>query len=679
MGGQAPPFSFREALMTGHADGAVLQYLEPRPTTMRQITLCPAILALHLAAQLPSPDNWYQIKAWHSEKCVSVPNNGQEDGASLIQWDCVGEDGQAYRFTPVRNGLFKIEVRGRHDMVVTAVLRDWGYDLVQSTWTDRDAQLFSVTPSTGGSLIIASALIDKVWDVADRSSDNGANVQLWESLDATNQRFSLDMAAPSSPLRYENLGPAVNSEIAEVAPMMGVDGRTLYYSRGTPGDIISDGNIMVARMGEDGKWERARRLGGPLETKWHNSVMGILPGDNGMLLWGDHSGGSSLFSFTSRTADGWSVPQPVAFESLDNTGHVWHGNLGADGNTIIMQLYTSKGRDDRDSDILVSFRKEDGGWTTPKPVGPPVNSYHAEHTPYLAGDMRTLYFSSDRPGGKGGQDVYMSKRLDDTWTNWSEPVNLGDTVNSGGWEMYYTIPADGEWAYFSSHSGSIGDADILRVRLKESVRPDPFVVVEGRTLDQKSGGPMGAVIHYEVLGGDGAGGQVASDPATGQYQIALPKGHLYGFYADADGYIPVTENMDLTTLDAFSTLTRDLHLVPIEAGQVVRLNNIFFDTGKADLREASFAELDRLAGLMKARPGMSVELAGHTDDVGGDAENLQLSSDRAASVRAYLLSKGVGERALVAKGYGETAPVAGNDSEAGRQLNRRVELRIIAG
>ena len=146
--------------------------------------------------------------------------------------------------------------------------------------------------------------------------------------------------------------------------------------------------------------------------------------------------------------------------------------------------------------------------------------------------------------------------------------------------------------------------------------------------------------------------------------------------ASAKSYLSVSDNMDLTNLDKYTEITRDLYLVPVEVGQIVRLNNIFFDFAKATLRPESYPELDRVVEFLQKNPTISIDISGHTDNVGSDADNLHLSSARAKAVLEYLMSKGIPPNAVSSTGFGETKPIAGNDTDEGRQLNRRVEFVI---
>jgi outer membrane protein OmpA-like peptidoglycan-associated protein len=172
-------------------------------------------------------------------------------------------------------------------------------------------------------------------------------------------------------------------------------------------------------------------------------------------------------------------------------------------------------------------------------------------------------------------------------------------------------------------------------------------------------------------------GTARSNPSNGDYKIVLPYGRNYGFSAKADGFIAISDNMDLSDVADYKEINRDLYLVPIEIGEVVRLNNIFFDLAKATLRPESFPELDRVVKYMLDNPTMEIAMAGHTDNIGSDDANLTLSADRSKAVKDYIVSKGITENRITSNGFGESKPIASNETDDGRQLNRRVEFTIL--
>jgi outer membrane protein OmpA-like peptidoglycan-associated protein len=372
-----------------------------------------------------------------------------------------------------------------------------------------------------------------------------------------------------------------------------------------------------------------------------------------------------------------------------------------------------------------------------------------------------LYFSSDRPGGKGSYDIWMTRRLDDSWEKWSNPVNLGDSVNTKEWEAYFSLDAKGEYGFIASANVADGHTDIGRVKLSESQKPNSVALVYGNIINSVTKQPMNAELFYDLIPNENNAGVVVSK-FDGKYKLTLPYGNVYSIRASSDKFFSVIDTIDLTTANSYKELHRDLYLTPVvtdgklivdDSGNIVRVNldnevtidssgkiiiinpsknsiaennnsdklnqginpnnsgntgnnnsdksnegnsqnksggsvkvtegmilttnNILFDFSKSILRSESYKELDKVAILMKSNKTMQIELSAHTDAIGGYSSNLKLSEDRANASRQYLLSKGIAADRIIAKGYGETTPVASNTTEEGRQLNRRVEFRVL--
>ena len=478
----------------------------------------------------------------------------------------------------------------------------------------------------------------------------------------------------------ENLGPMINSEYHEVLPVIAPDGKTLYFVRKDHPQntgISRKDDIWYSRLQPDGTWGPALNIGTPLNDDGYNFVSTVMPDNNALLLGNKYYRDGSQdegVSLTTRSDSGWSFPKNLEIKNINNLSEWSEYTMSPDGRVIIMSVLRADSIGGRD--LYVSFLKDDDTWTDPENMGTSVNSAYADITPFLAADGVTLYFSSDRPGGFGSNDVYMTRRLDYTWKNWSDPRNLGYPINTPGWDAYYTVPANGEFAYFVSTASGYGKGDIFRITLPESARPMPVMLVSGKVRDI-DGKVVPAVIEYERLSDGKTIGTAHADPKTGEYKIALPMGNEYGFHAESDGYYPVSAHLDLTDLSSFDEVQRDLVLAPLTRGSSIRLNNIFFDFDMDVLRDESFPELDRLVRMLRERPSMIIAVDGHCDDYGGHEYNMDLSRRRARSVVNYLVSKGISAARLVPRGFGKTRPVATNDTDEGRQLNRRVEYTIM--
>jgi OmpA-OmpF porin, OOP family len=330
-------------------------------------------------------------------------------------------------------------------------------------------------------------------------------------------------------------------------------------------------------------------------------------------------------------------------------------------------------------DIYVSFLQSDNTFSEPKNIGSTINSKADEFGVFLAADLRTLYFSSYGHENYGSADVFTSKRLDDSWTNWSKPLNLGPEINSPNWDGAFRISAKGDYAYISSATEQSieGTSDIHRIKLNTEARPEPVLMIYGKVLNKKTSEPLSANISYNDLKDNKQAGIAISNPKDGSYKIILPIGKTYSFLADKKGFYSISENINVDTLKEYTEIERNLYLAPIEVGEVIRLNNIFFELNKADLKAESAAELDRLIKVLKENNSLVIEIGGHTDSQGADAYNATLSQNRVNTVIDYLTKNGIDKSRLSAKGYGEAKPIASNDTEEGRALNRRVEFTVL--
>ena len=493
-------------------------------------------------------------------------------------------------------------------------------------------------------------------------------------------------------IKMENVGWHVNSELAELRPTISADGNHLFFiCENHPlntkyNSVKNSQDIWYSHRDSFGRWSDAKHMGYPLNTYHYNAVFWISPDNNRILIRnafvdGDYYGNG--VSLCRRLTNGkWSPPQMLKIRNYYkyDQGRQNGASMAQDGQTLL--LYMSEDRGGENNDIYVCFQQADSTWSEPKSLGKKINlKEYNEMTPYLAADGETLYFSSNRPGGLGDNDIWMSKRLDKTWQKWSDPVNLGAPINTTDWDAFFTMDAGGEYAYMSSSQGGYGESDIVRVKLLEKEKPLPVVLVSGTVFNAKTKQPLSASLVYETLPEGTVAGNGVSAPGDGAFKMVLPYDKNYSIRATADKFFAQSENLNLDSLvkAGYKEIHKDLYLVPIEIGAVVRLNNVFFDFDKWNLRPESYVELDRVVKLLAENPSIEIEMSAHTDSRGADDYNFRLSDNRARSVMEYILSKGINASRITSKGYGETKPVATNDTDDGRQLNRRVEFTIVKG
>lgn len=475
----------------------------------------------------------------------------------------------------------------------------------------------------------------------------------------------------------ENLGPAINTSASDLMPRITADGHNLYFGRenyeGNLGGKDDGEDFFVSTL-EGTEWSPAQNMGSPVNSTGIDNIATVST-DNNSVIYAD---GSKFWS-RSRTETGWGEQQEVGVNFV-NEGKHFEACLSADGKAILFTIKNSNNlfynKDEEERDVYVSTQDENGSWSTPINLGPTVNTRLDEVSPFLAADGRTLYYSSEGKPGYGGADIFMTKRIGDGWTKWSEPVNLGPEINSSSFDAYYVLPASGDYAYMVSSLNGFGSTDIVRIKLAKELKPDPVVLVHGKTLDAKTKKPISAEILIGDLITNKEVGEAISDPKTGDYKIVLPYGINYGFHAAAPGHLSVSENLELMKVSTYTEIEKDLYLLPIIVGQTIQLNNVFFEQAKPVLRPESYPELDRLVEIMKENPTMEIELGGYTDNIGKEVSLIVLSQDRVGTVKKYMMAQGIANRRIAGKGYGPANPVVKNDTEEHRKMNRRVEFKI---
>ncbi len=505
----------------------------------------------------------------------------------------------------------------------------------------------------------------------------------------------------------EKLDDNVNSTYIEHSPILSPDGKRLYFSRqyhpDNIGGVDDNEDIWFSELDEEtGGWLPAKNIGPPLNTKGPNFLSSVteINGEEVLILGNRYGKKGRMFagvSIAKRKGDSFTEPQNVIINNEYNYSPNADFFISPDGDVLILSVERDETYGKRD--LYVSFKAINGNWTEPKNIGDDVNTLNEEGAPYLAYNNETLYFSSDGYSGYGGVDIYVTKRLDDSWTKWSEPENLGEGVNSEDDDVYINIPSSGEHIYFT-RGDKDENTDIFRFNKRDfyvdpqdliaesgiesiedieglNVEPQKVVVtISGTVYDSASKEPIAANIMVERLP-DGGKVTDLNSGSDGKYEFSVKSGARYGFLAESDGYLSVSENVDLNGITEPKIVDRDLYLVPIKTGSAIVLNNIFFDFDKAELKTASYSELKRILDLINKNRINKIAITGYTDDLASEDYNLNLSRGRAQAVSGYLTEKGVDENMLIVTGKGESDPMVPNTSPENRSKNRRVEFKVL--
>ncbi len=511
---------------------------------------------------------------------------------------------------------------------------------------------------------------------------------------------------PGEPLNVTDLGDSISAHDTasayepSILPVIIPDGNTIYFTTLHP----NTGEDVMYSSRVRGSWTKATMLPPPITTVNSESVTGISPDGNMLLLFGNYPGGPlrGNIYYSVKDSDGsWSkvkpFPAPINSDYFDGDG-----KMTSDGNAILFvsdrpggiggyhpkvslndpDAATYHGSNWGNTDIYVSVKQSDGSWGQAINLGSTINTPYAERSPFLHPDGKTLYFSSEGHAGLGYLDIYKSTRLNDSsWTEWSEPVNLGREINTAEDDWGYVTSTDGKTAYMSMpRNKGNGAGSIYSMTLPQAAKPAEVATVMGTVTDE-NGKPLSASIQWEDLETGKPVGELSSDPIAGDYFITLPLHKNYGYHAEKVGYFPVSNHLDLRGQDTAVHVSQHIVLVSVKSMQqndvAVSLNNIFFDRDAAKLRPESFPELFRLMDILKQAPGTRIEVAAYTDNTGSYSHNLELSKQRAESVVAFLVAKGCDTTTLVPMGYSDAKPIASNETEEGRAMNRRVEFKFL--
>lgn len=475
------------------------------------------------------------------------------------------------------------------------------------------------------------------------------------------------------------LPDGINTRYPEYLPMLDPTGRKLYFTSDRKGgisneladDVDFDEDLFFIEK-KDGMWSVPQLMPEPINTT-SNDGAASFSADGQMMVYGacgreDGVGSCDLY-ISYLDGNKWS--KPVNMGNVVNSSS-WdaHSTISYDGNKIIFISNRAGGYGS--GDLYMTEQNIFGDWGIPVNMGSILNTPFDEASPFISQDGKTLYFASYGHPGYGDYDVFKSVYENGKW---SVPVNLGRPLNTTGDDKYFTIGGSGELGYFSSDRD--GNLDLFEIEIPEAMRPQPTVVVSGIVRNEKSASPVGAYVMVEDINTGELIAVNKSNSASGKYLVVLPAGKTYSVSANKDGFFFYSQRFDVPVASTFEEIKKNIGLKPIEKGAKVVLNNIFFETGKATLSSQSTLELQKAVDLMKQNPSMVIEVGGHTDNVGDDATNMKLSHDRAKTVREYLVNAGITSIRIQAKGYRKQNPVASNDTDAGRQANRRTEFIIL--
>lgn len=511
----------------------------------------------------------------------------------------------------------------------------------------------------------------------------------------------------------DNLGGNVNSQYTDYGPVISADESVLLYTSRRPNTIgggIDPGineyfeDIYIAYKQADGKWSKGENMGEDVNTSDHDANSGLSADGTKFLIYIGKNNGDLYES--ELEGETWSKPESMNKNINTDKFHESSACYSPDGRAVYFVSDKPGGFGDRD--IYISYKDDKGKWGEAKNLGAVVNTKYGEEGVFIHPDGKTLYFSSQGHKGMGGYDIYKTI-YNDSSKVWSVPENIGYPVNSPDDDVFFVVSASGRHGYYTSFNpGGFGEKDLYMITflgpekpmiqnnednllasqaapVKETViapiveiKEASLTILKGVITDALTGKPLEAIIEIVDNQMNEVIATFSSNSSSGKYLVSLPAGKNYGIAVKKDGYLFHSENFDIPNAAAFQQVTKDVELKSIAVGSKIILKNIFFDFDKATLRSESTNELQRLTKLLNDVPTLKIEISGHTDSKGANDYNLKLSDNRAKAVVDYLIKAGIASNRLTFKGYGEEQPISTNETDEGRQLNRRTEFKVVS-
>ena len=486
--------------------------------------------------------------------------------------------------------------------------------------------------------------------------------------------FAVDYAGKHPVANYNfapfNMGDSINSTQDEYYPSFTIDDSTFVFTR--RGEGIRE-DFMEAKLQPGGGYSKAKLIDGSINVEPSKGAINISADGEWLIFAGNFPGkgdGDFDLFISYNTPDGWSEPKNMGY-SINTEFWESSPSLSPDKNALYFSSNRPGGYGGRD--LYVSYRRPNGTWTPAENMGPDINTKGDELAPFIHADNQTLYYESNGLPGYGGTDLYVTRKVNGKW---GVPENLGYPINTIDDEGSLFVASDGLTAYYTSdRADTRGLLDLYKFQLRPEVRPAKTLYVQGYVSDAVTGKSIPCAVELTNDSTREMINRLQTDE-TGFYFITLPIGKNYTFTVNRKGYLFYSDVYKLDGKTPDSTYTKNIQLQPITLNSTVALKNIQFELNSYQIQPVSLTELDKLLQLMTDNATIHIQISGHTDNIGNDADNLKLSENRAKAVADYLVSKGIDASRLTWKGYGKTKPVADNGTDEGRARNRRTEFTV---
>jgi OmpA-OmpF porin, OOP family len=487
--------------------------------------------------------------------------------------------------------------------------------------------------------------------------------------------FAIEAIKKPLDFKPKPMADVLNQFKRQYFPVLTADQQTIIFTVNEGNR--EDENIYISTK-LNGEWQRPQSISKTLNTDFNEGTCSISADGRIMIFTacdGRETYGRCDLYETHKIGEEWTEPVNLG-QGVNSPMWESQPSLSADGRTLYFISDRRSGYGGRD--IYVSKKDNKGNWMPATNVGNSINTPFDEVSPFIHSNGKTLFFSSEGLPGMGGFDLYFSEQQGNLWT---APKNLGYPLNTKDDQVSLFVSADGKKAYYTFENVDANRQ--YRSVLAEFDMPPEIApafksnYVKGEVFDAETHNKLQASIDLYNVKTEELVSSVSSDKVTGEYMIVLTEGSEYALYARREGYLFRSLSFDYSENKNPDPVVVNIALEKVKPGAKVVLNNIFFATGKYDLEDKSKTELDKIIEFMENNPKLKVEISGHTDDVGSDVDNMKLSVNRAKAVYDFLITAGVAKERLMSKGYGETQPSVPNDSEANRQINRRIEFKVL--
>jgi len=503
-----------------------------------------------------------------------------------------------------------------------------------------------------------------------KAKRDGAKGNLLEKVDRLKASATLSLRDSKlmANLNIENMGPEINTANSEYWPGMGLDGSTFVFTR-----LVDHQEDFYFSFKRASGWSKAIPAPGRINTMENEGTSSVFMGADKQWLYftvcNQGGYGSCDLFYSELTGNKWG-PRNNMGAVINSEFWDAQPSISADGNTLVFSSARRKGSQG-DKDLWIA-KRVNGEWQEPVNMGSKINTKRSEQAPFLHYDGRTLYFSSDGHDGFGEHDLFVV-RMNEAG-EWGEPQNLGKGINTQTNDVGFYVDALGKKAYFASQrSGGYGGMDIYSMDLPDHLKPLPVNYLLGYVIDEDSQEPLQAKVKLIDVATD----QVLFEDSVVEFLIPIVPNKNYALLTQANGYLFDSRNFQPLPSTQDKPFEVPVFLKKYKTNQIVRLNNIFFDVDKFDLKTESFTELHEVIRVLQQNPQMHIEISGHTDNTGSAEHNKELSKNRAESVVNYLVTKGIDKKRLTSVGFGSSKPADTNETEAGRAMNRRIEMKIL--